>query len=258
MKNAFILILTLITFTTISCNKSDPVVGSSSSVDSSSSVAGNALWLDGQTGYLEVPNSSSLSSPDTAITLEAWVFPAYQYYNTVISKGSYNYLLELVGNFPGIILYGATLEATAYSSIYSGRLMMSQYIPAVQWTHVAVTYSQSTGVKVYYDGELVYLGPGTGQIQSGTLPLRIGARVDSNYTEYFNGVIDEVRIWNVVRSQSDIAENMRKELTGTEGGLVAYYKFDEALGSTIIHDATSNHNDGKLYGNSMLVSSTAF
>lgn len=219
--------------------------------------AGNALSLDGQSGYLEVPNSTSLSFPDTAITLEAWVKPAEQYYNTVIAKGSYSYLLELAqGLFPGIVLDGTTLDPTA--PYYSGRLMVYQELPANQWTHVAVTYSQSTGIKVYYNGQLKYQGTGTGEIRSGTLPLRIGARVDPNYTEYFNGTIDEVRIWYTVRSQSDISTNMTTELTGTENGLLAYYKFDEAIGSTVIHDATSNHNDGQLHGNSAIVSSTAF
>lgn len=219
--------------------------------------AGNDLSLDGQTGYMEVPNSTSLSSPDTAITIEAWVKPINQYYNTVLSKGSYNYLLEFTGGlYPGIILNGVSFDSTAPN--YWGRLMISQSVLANQWTHVAVTYSQSTGVKIYYGSQLVYEGYGNGEILAGTFPLRIGARVDSNYTEYFNGQIDDVRIWNIVRSQSDIAQNMTKELTGTEYGLIAYYKFDESIGSTVIHDATSNHNDGHLYGNSSIMSSTAF
>ncbi len=219
--------------------------------------AGNALKLDGATGYLEVPNSSSLSSPSTAITMEAWVKPADQYYNTVIAKGSMHYLLEFAeGLYPGIILTGVTLDPSAPN--YWGRLMVNQNVPADQWTHIAVTYSQSTGVKVYYNGQLVYQGTGSGQISAGSLPLRIGARVDSIYTEYFKGEIDDVRIWNVVRSQSDISQNMSKELTGTEAGLVAYYKYDETAGSTVIHDATSHHNDGSLYGNATLVNSAAF
>lgn len=105
---------------------------------------------------------------------------------------------------------------------------------------------------------MVFEGAGTGQISSGSLPLRIGARVDSVYTEYFKGELDDIRIWDVVRSQSEIAQNMDKELTGTETGLVAYYKFDEPIGSLLLHDATPNHNDGQLYGNAQIVQSTAF
>ncbi len=219
--------------------------------------AGNALSLGGETGYMEVPNSPSLSSPDTAITLEAWVRPEDQYYNSIIAKGSYNYLLDFAqGLNTGVILLGTTLDPTAPN--YWGRLMVYDLVPADQWTHLAVTYSVSTGIKVYYGSQLVYHGTGTGNITTGSLPLRIGARVDTLYTEYFKGEIDEVRIWNVARSQSQISQNMNRELTGAEPGLVAYYNFDEPAGSVVIHDATPNHNDGRLYGNAYLVSSTAF
>lgn len=110
--------------------------------------AGNALSLDGATGYLQVPNSQSLSAPDTAITLEAWVNPADQYYNTVIAKGSTNYLLEFAGGlYLGVILEGTTLDPNAPN--YWGRLMVSDEAPANQWTHIAVTYSQSSGIRVY-------------------------------------------------------------------------------------------------------------
>lgn len=219
--------------------------------------AGNALSLDGQSGYMEVPNSPSLSSIDTAITLEAWVKPAERYYNTVIAKGSYNFLLDFAeGLQPGLILHGTKLDSTAPN--YWGRLMVEQPVPADQWTHIAVTYSQSTGIRVYYGAQLVFQGTGAGEIHAGDLPLRIGARVDSLYTEFFKGEIDEVRIWNVARTQPEIAESMSTELTGNEPGLVAYYKFDEAPGSLVIHDSSPNRNDGRLYGGATLVSSTAF
>lgn len=219
--------------------------------------AGNALSLDGQREYMEVPNSPSLSSPDTAITMEAWVKPAEQYYNTVIAKGSYDYLLDFAeGLYPGIILHGTTLDTATPD--YWGRMMVGRSIPANQWTHVAVTYSESTGIKVYYGSQLVFEGPGSGRIEAGNLPLRIGARVDSLYTEYFKGEIDGVRIWNVVRTQSEIAQDMSREISGDEPGLVAYYKFDEPIGSVVIHDSSPYHNDGELYGGASLVRSSAF
>ncbi len=236
----------------------NPATGSISvTVTWGTGMAGNALSLDGQSGYMQVPNSPSLSSADTAITMEAWVRPEDQYYNTVVAKGSYNYLLEFAGGlYPGIILHGTTLSQT--SANYWGRLMMNQAVPADQWTHIAVTYSASTGLKVYYGAQLVCEAGGTGEILPTSLPLRIGARVDSLYTEYFKGEIDGVRIWNVVRPQYEIAQNMNRELTGDQPGLVAYYKFDEPAGSTVIHDSSPYHNDGNLYGNAILVRSTAF
>lgn len=236
----------------------NPTTGSISvTVTWGAGLAGNALSLDGLSGYMQVPNSPSLSSVDTAITLEAWVKPENQYYNTVIAKGSIDYVLEFAGGlYPGIILDGTT-PTQSYSD-YWGRMMVNQAVPADQWTHVAVTYSASTGLKVYYGTQLVYDAAVTGQILPTALPLRIGARVDSLYTEYFKGEIDGVRIWDVVRTPSEIAQNMNRELTGSQPGLVAYYKFDEPSGSTVIHDSSPYHNDGQLYGGAILVRSTAF
>lgn len=211
---------------------------------------GNAMYLDGTSGYIEVPNSASLSSIDTAITIEAWVKPAQQYYNTIVCKGLSNYGIEFAqGLYPGIFLTGVTAQA----NYYWGRIMVPKFITENQWTHIAVTYSSSSGIKLYFNNDLVYSTPANGLIQPGSPPLRIGARVDSIYTEYFKGGLDDIRIWRIVRSQNEISKNMTRELTGNEYGLVAYWKFDELQNSdTIIHDSTPNHNDGKIHGGVVL------
>lgn len=216
---------------------------------------GNAIYLDGKTGYVEVPNSPSLSSIDSSITMEAWIKPANQYYNTVVSKGLSNYTIELArGMYTGILLNG--VNAVNVDS-YWGRIMVPGELTANQWVHIAVTYSTSTGVKVYINKDLVYQAQANGLISPGTLPLRIGARYSDIYTEYFKGAIDDVRIWNVVRTQNEIIQNMDKELSGNENGLVAYWKFDELPDAgNIVHDSSPNHNDGQIHGNVYFVNSS--
>ena len=59
------------------------------------------------------------------------------------------------------------------------------------------------------------------------------------------GQIDDVSIWNVARSQSEIQNNMHKILNGDESNLVAYYPFDHTSG-TALSDRTTNDNDGTL------------
>ena len=88
-------------------------------------------------------------------------------------------------------------------------------------------------------------------------PFRIGMRVGP-YTEPFKGDIDEVRIWSVVRTAAEIAADYDHELQGNEAGLVAYYKFNEAPGSTVAEDATSNNNDAVLANGALLIPSGAF
>ncbi len=57
-----------------------------------------------------------------------------------------------------------------------------------------------------------------------TSPLIIGRDLLQGY--HFNGYLDELRLWNVARSQSQIAGNMNRALTGTEPGLTAYWGFN--------------------------------
>ena len=63
--------------------------------------------------------------------------------------------------------------------------------------------------------------------------------------ESFNGIIDEVRIWNVARTQQEIQQYMHQQLTGTEPGLVGYWQFNEGTGNTA-YDKTVNANHGSL------------
>ena len=75
-------------------------------------------------------------------------------------------------------------------------------------------------------------------------PIRIGSDYGSRY---FDGRIDEVRIWNIAREQADIAADMNSTLSGNENGLVAYYHFNEGEGNTL-YDQTGNGHDGLLVG----------
>jgi hypothetical protein len=59
------------------------------------------------------------------------------------------------------------------------------------------------------------------------------------------GKIDELRIWNVVRTESQIRESMMCDLAGNETGLQAYYRMDYSDGTTL-YDITSNGRNGTL------------
>jgi len=70
---------------------------------------------------------------------------------------------------------------------------------------------------------------------------------DNRNKGYFDGIIDDVRIWNVARTQQQIQDNMNKELVGNETGLVGYWKFNEGTGTTA-YDSTANGNNGTING----------
>ena len=73
---------------------------------------------------------------------------------------------------------------------------------------------------------------------------------------YLNGQLDEVRIWNTARTCDQITQLRNCELTGSESGLVAYYKFNQGFANednttppvNTLTDATANANNGTLTG----------
>ena len=57
--------------------------------------------------------------------------------------------------------------------------------------------------------------------------------------DYLYGQIDELRIWNDVRTTSEISANMTSELNGNESNLVGYYKFNEPDTNTVASNSAS-------------------
>ena len=64
---------------------------------------------------------------------------------------------------------------------------------------------------------------------------------------FFEGVIAEVRVFNLPRPEEDIQAEMRKVLTGTERGLVGYWRMNEGPGA-MIWDSSSYGNVGPIKG----------
>jgi hypothetical protein len=114
-----------------------------------------------------------------------------------------------------------------------------------QWNHIALTYNgDQTTSKLYVNGTLFNIS-----IQTPST-VGIGALSDfmiAGTPSYFDGLIDDIRVWNVARTQEEIQRDTNRELIGTEEGLVGYWKFNEGSG-TIAQDSTSNNNDGTIYG----------
>lgn len=100
-----------------------------------------------------------------------------------------------------------------------------------QWYHVAVTYESGTNtMTLYKDGVAISTGNPVG-VYSETVQY-IGAYNDgSNIAYLWDGQIDEVRLWNVVRTPAQIAASANCLLTRDEFGLLAYYDFEQGIAS---------------------------
>lgn len=118
------------------------------------------------------------------------------------------------------------------------------------WYHVVVSYDYATQtLKLYKDGILIDSNNNVPAPINGN-DIHIGSYNDAS--NLFNGSIDEVRIWNVVRTEEQINGSKNCELQGDETGLIAYYNFNEGLDAnenaafTTLNDATINANNGSL------------
>jgi len=123
----------------------------------------------------------------------------------------------------------------------SGFKVVNSPIPVVNnfWYHIAATYDGAS-IKLYINGCLVADSAHTGTIVTNDLVSAIGTRSASPATDHFRGSIDELRVWNVVRSQPQILQNMNNlPNPTTQTGLLAYYKFD---GDYINLQGNTSHN----------------
>ncbi|NNK59639.1 MAG: hypothetical protein HKP00_03400, partial [Flavobacteriaceae bacterium] len=121
-------------------------------------------------------------------------------------------------------------------------------IIADTWYHCAVTYDGLTGeMNLYKDGVLVSTDPTPtpGFVLEGSYIGAFGNPSDQ-LVAVMSGDIDDARIWNYARTQSEIQADMNSCLSGNETGLEAFYHFEDGTGSTTLTDATGNGNDGIL------------
>lgn len=118
--------------------------------------------------------------------------------------------------------------------------LTNQAVPLNKWVHLAGTLDMSgTTATIYIDGISVPVnytnGSSTSVAQAGD--LNIGRRADTS-SEYFDGLMSDLRLWNTIRTATQIRDNMNKQLVGNETGLIGYWKFD---GNG--NDSTANANN---------------
>ena len=176
---------------------------------STSAKFGGAVSFDGTNGRIDIADSNSLDLT-TGMTLEAWVRPiANSSYRTVVLK-------EVPGEL-SYALYAADSDHGTRPSGWNRKGDVSRYVdgtgalPLNSYSHIAVTYNGSALV-FYVNGVAARSIAATGTILTSSLPLRIGG--NAVWGEYFQGQIDEVRVYNRALSQSEIQIDMVTPIGG--------------------------------------------
>ena len=168
---------------------------------------GSGLMFNGTNSLITIADSASLHLT-TGFTLEAWVNPTTvsSAWRDVIYKGNDNYYLEATTTAGGVPAIGQ-LVGTTHGETYG-----LTTLPLNTWTHLAATYDGALQ-RLYVNGTEVANHAQTGTIVTSANPLQIGG--DSIFGQYFAGMIDEVRVYNVALKPTDIQADMATPLGST-------------------------------------------
>ena len=222
-----------------------------------------ALSFDGNNDYVKINNSSDINtgSHHTQKTIEAW----FKVNDKSITNRKQT-IYEQGGTVRGLNIYihGGRLYVGGWNepggeSNWQGTWLSTNNIQNGTWHHVALTLNggnskTNNAFKGYLDGQEFGSGQGS-KLWNHPGDISIGRNKDTkfhsgdyNSYRYFGGYIDEMRLWNITRTQAQISAFKDTILDGSETGLTAYYNFQENSGNRANDTQTQSNNDGTKYG----------
>jgi alpha-tubulin suppressor-like RCC1 family protein len=201
---------------------------------------GSALYFDGSDDYVVITNIGGVI-PTNEVTVEFW-----QRARQVKSQSTFSLQPDQTANrFQAHIPWNNGVVFWDFGDVsQGGRLYYTPPESLVNtWQHFALVAKAGAGgfMQIYRNGVLETNKTGAGSPSFSSHNLILGM----SSSGYFQGELDEFRIWNKVRTPSEIQDNMRRRLSGTESNLVAYYRFDER-GGNMTFDATPGRRNGTL------------
>jgi len=209
--------------------------------------AQQALDFDGTDDFIQTDYIGIMADADR--TFGAWVYVHADApdYNTAIL----DYGLNAPGSRNTFIIHGnGSLKYISGGD--TGKILSDPgTVPLEKWTHVAFTLDNGIG-KLFVDGEIVVTKalPGVNTPEGGQ-SVRIGKRVDPG-SIHFNGMIDELKIWDVAKSEEEIQVVMFEGYCSPDENLKLFLSFDDGVsagdntGMIITADLSGNGFNGTL------------
>jgi len=187
----------------------------------------SALYFDGNEESLTVAHINDYNI-GTGFTIEAWIYAetwqSQIWQGSIVAKDNqgpdrgFAFRCGDNGKLSFVMAVDNVWEEAFTSSIMNTN----------QWHHVATVVDNGT-ITLYIDGQPSATHNFTGTPSAGPdLDVSIGASTGFG-SRFFHGVIDEVRIWNDARTQTEIIDNMTVDLTGSEANLATYFPMNEGL-----------------------------
>lgn len=219
---------------------------------------GKVLQLDGDKDYMSVADHDDLdinSGESFSITCWAKTFESADFYRIASKRsnaagGSVGY--EMITNKSGG-QYGINLRSAAGTN--AGPPFGTTSITDGKWHHLALIFdAQAKTSRIYVDGVLEKSQNSSAigsQEFSNDVPLLFGTAIDLSV--FWNGWLDEIRIWSKALTAGEVAADIPATLNGTETDLIAAWDFEDVQGD-VAPDITGKH-PGQLYGDAKSVDS---
>jgi len=181
-------------------------------------------------------NNASLNI--TSGTIEAWIKTpdaGNDYRGIVVKHHSY-----------GLFLFDN--ELVTFNWLTSKRESTGIKLDDSKWHHVAFAFDHdaSNGSTIYIDGLPVKTLTYNCNTSNDYIVAGQGSDATPYGVQHFNGTIDNVRVWNTIRTDQEIKDYYQHTLTGNEHGLVLLWQFNEGNGAST-SDLSGNSNSGTLY-----------
>lgn len=203
--------------------------------------SGIAVSLNGVTNnYLALGDVfNDLNFP---LTIEAWVNPTSWTpggYSPIIATdnvgvgGSY-YGFWFRFNSTGKLIFEIGDGSGSGGSDRRGKVTTSA-VALNKWTHVAVVATSVTDINFYFNGVLQLASATDGGASNTSIvhtvyPAIIGGHITPTTQHNFKGQIDEVRIWDTVRTETELRENLCLKINEISTYLIGYWNFNESYG----------------------------
>ncbi len=206
--------------------------------------AGDDDWVIG--------TNNSLPQGNAPRTIETWIkYSTLKNDMSIFNYGTYSanqkFTLHL---YNGVYIIGEGNDLSTGYNFNDGN-----------WHHLAVTHDGTTTI-VYVDG--IVRGTRNTTYNTTGFDYQMGVSLRNGSFDFrFEGTIDELRVWNVARTQQEIADNMYNGISSAPG-LIAYYSFNDGIPNgnniaiTTVSDGTGNGNDGTLQNFALTGTSSNF
>jgi len=197
-----------------------------------------SLNFNGTTDWIKILNSATLSFPNKC-SFEAWVKPTRQQSVKIVQKGDWD------GCGLGQDLYHGFLVGIYLGNFTTSVISWGGGQPVLNtWYHLAGVYDGTT-LYLYVNGVLRNSTPVGSVLVNNARTISIGS--DNGAQKFFQGLIDEVSIWNIALTPQQVNSSMSTPWTGSETGIKGLWHFNEGSGLTA-SDAGPSHYDGTITG----------